>query len=258
MSRAGTLRRPGMRARDEGSFLTNPGVLVTYVRTPSPPDVGLRSCVRMRVPFGLFASGWRRNSCGSARRRSRGPRLPRRRSCRQLRRRALPAGIQMPCFCLRHAVRQGKNKLTWVVPGDKPPSNSDVEGVVSRQWLQRWRERQWGEDDGAAPKTLSPHATWPQPAPVPATCGVRRGRRRRTADVPSSLHTTMPKPGDHSPCMPCLSFVHAFGLPAGVYNVGVWVSAWVRVWVHGCLCVRAHVCACTYRRDCPRTSMLSR
>ena len=36
------------------------------------------------------------------------------------------------------------------------------------------------------------------------------------------------------------------------------VSAWVRVCVHGCLCVSAHVCACTYRRECPRTSMLSR
>ena len=118
MGSAGELLRPGMRAGGEGSFLTNPGVLVTYVRTPFPPDVGLRSCVRMRVPFGLFASGRSHSSCGSASLRSSGARLPRRRSCRQRRRRALPAGTHMPCFCLRHTVRQGKNKLTWVVPGD--------------------------------------------------------------------------------------------------------------------------------------------
>ena len=72
----------------------------------------------MQVPFGLFASTRRRGSCGSASRRSLGARLPRRLSCRQLRRRALPLGTQMPCFCLSHfAVRQGKTKLTWVVPG---------------------------------------------------------------------------------------------------------------------------------------------
>ena len=121
--------RPDKRAGGEGVFLTNPGVLVTHARTPFPPAVGLRSCVRrMQVPSGLFASGRRRSSCGSesASRRSRGARLPRRRSCRQLRRRTLQAGTHMLCFCLRHAVWQGKNQLTRDVLGDKLLSNSNV------------------------------------------------------------------------------------------------------------------------------------
>jgi hypothetical protein len=50
----------------------------------------------------------RRGSCGSAGRRSRGARLPRRRSCRQLRRRALPLDTQMPCFCLRQRSDKGR------------------------------------------------------------------------------------------------------------------------------------------------------
>ena len=33
-----------------GAFLINPGVLVTYIETPSPPAVGLRRRVRIRVP----------------------------------------------------------------------------------------------------------------------------------------------------------------------------------------------------------------
>jgi hypothetical protein len=134
-------------------------------------------------------------------------------------------------------------------------------GVVSHQWLHRWREKWWGENDAGrctSDATSSPHATWAQPTPVPATCGVRRGRYRRAADVPSSLHTTAPQPGDHSPCMPCLSCGHAVDMPAGVCDVSVWASAWVRVCVHACLCARAHGCACTYRREYPRTSMLSR
>ena len=44
---AGALWHPGMRAGGAESFLINPGVLVTYVRTPFQSDVGLRSCVRM-------------------------------------------------------------------------------------------------------------------------------------------------------------------------------------------------------------------
>ena len=71
-----------------------------------------------------------------------------------------------------------------------------------------------------------------------ATCGVWQGRYCRTADDTSSLHTTLPQPGDHSPCMPCLSFVHAFGLPAGVCDVGVWASAGVGAWVLVCACAR--------------------
>ena len=55
-----------------------------------------------------------------------------------------------------------------------------------------------------------------------------------------------------------LVILHAFAMPPGVCDVGVWASACVRVWVHGCLCVRAHVCACTYHLDYPRTGMLSR
>ena len=106
--------------------MSNLGVLVTHVRTPSPPAVGLRSCVRMRVPCCLFASARRRNSCGSASRRSRGARLPRRRSCRRLRRRALPAGSQMPCCYLHHAVRRGPTYLCEATPrGPRPSSQGD-------------------------------------------------------------------------------------------------------------------------------------
>ena len=90
------------------------------------------------------------------------------------------------------------------------------------------------------------------------TCRLRHGPRVHTHRRHTCPKTDMPQPGDHSPCVPCLSFVHAFAMPAGVCDVGVWASACVRVWVHGCLCVRAHVCACTHRRDYPRTSMLSR
>lgn len=40
--------RPDMRAGGEGAFLTNTGVLVTHVQTPSRSAVGLQGCVRMR------------------------------------------------------------------------------------------------------------------------------------------------------------------------------------------------------------------
>ena len=95
-----------MLAGGEGSSLTNLEVLVTHARTPFPPAVGLRRCVRMRIPCCLFASGRRRPGCGSASRRSPGPRPPRRRSCRRLRRRALPAGTQLPCCYLHLAVQR--------------------------------------------------------------------------------------------------------------------------------------------------------
>jgi hypothetical protein len=108
------------------------------------------------------------------------------------------------------------------------------------------------------------------------TANVGHGRWRCTEDVALSPQITLPPPGDHSPCLHCLSMpitvvcvgacVHAYvRVPAarlcaclGGCDVGVWASAWVRVCVHGCLGVRAHVCACTYRREYPRTSILSR
>jgi hypothetical protein len=153
--------------------------------------------------------------------------------------------------------------------------------------------------DPALALMLSPAAspcTGPPMASSLKKATVGQGRWRCTEDVTSSPHTTSPQPGDHSPCLHCLSMqisvvcvgacvhasvrVHAYRNAdhscvrgrvcarfcacerlcacLGVCDVGVWASAWVRVCVHGWFCVHAHVCTCTYPREYPRTGMLSR
>ena len=52
-----------MRAGGEGASVSNLGVLVTHVRTPSPPSVGLRSCVRCEC---LAASSHRHGGAAAA------------------------------------------------------------------------------------------------------------------------------------------------------------------------------------------------
>ena len=102
--------------------------------------------------------------------------------------------------------------------------------------------------------TRAPAAPAAELSPAATTCAP--GWHSAAVLLPAPCGSA-PPPGDHSPCMPCLSCGHAVDMPAGVCDVSVWASAWVRVCVHACLCARAHVCARTYRRDYPRTSMLS-
>jgi hypothetical protein len=137
----------GMRAGGEGVFLTNLGVLVTHVRLLFPP----RRCRAAELcadasPFrprlGTETQQLRLGPSAL----TRGPAapaaelLPAATTC-------APGWHSAAVLLPAPAVRRGKNRLTTV----KTPSR---EGVVSHQWLHLWREKQWGEDDVDAPKTL--------------------------------------------------------------------------------------------------------
>jgi hypothetical protein len=72
---------------------------------------------------------------------------------------------------------------------------------------------------------------------------VGQGRGRCTEDVASSPHTTLPRPGDHSPCSHCLS------VQITVVCVGACVHACMRVWVpaSGCVCsMPVGACVCVH------------
>jgi hypothetical protein len=136
---------------------------------------------------------------------------------------------------MRHAVRQGKNKLTWVVPGDKR------EGVVSRQWLQRWRERQWGEDDSAAPKML--HRRLTQHDHNPRHCLRHAGSGEEDVAAPRTLHRRHTQRGHNRviilhACLACHLCMHlACQLVFAMLVCG-------RQRGCGCGCMGAYVCAC--------------
>ena len=58
---------PGVCGGGEEVFLTNPGVLVTRVRTPFQPAIALRSCERLGVPYAhSLGLGGRHDRCPSA------------------------------------------------------------------------------------------------------------------------------------------------------------------------------------------------
>ena len=64
---AGGARHPGVCGGGEEVFLTNPGVLVTRVRTPFQPAIALRSCERLVVPYAhSLGLGGRHDRCPSA------------------------------------------------------------------------------------------------------------------------------------------------------------------------------------------------
>jgi hypothetical protein len=145
-------------------------VLVTHVRTPFPPAVGLRSCVRMRVPSCLFTSGQRHSSCCLAGRRSRRRRGPAPASpgavaagCDDVRSRAARLALTCSASACDIAVWRGKNQLTQDVPGDKPLLNSDVKASwATNGFIVGERNfEQWGEDDVDALKTIHRHHTQP-------------------------------------------------------------------------------------------------
>ena len=88
----------------------------------------------------------------------------------------------------------------------------------------------------------------------------------RCTDVPSSPHIKSPQPGDHSPCLHCLS------MQITVVCVGACVHAYVRVhtyvrvcmWVMlvcgrqcGCGCACMGACACVRACMCVRTCVLA-
>jgi hypothetical protein len=113
-------RRPGLRTDGDGASRTNPGVLVTHASTLSQSAVGLPGCVQRRQardPPGCNTETRQLRLGRSAL--TRGP--------------AAPAAELSPaattCAAAGHsdamllpapAVRQGKTKLTWVVPGAAP------------------------------------------------------------------------------------------------------------------------------------------
>ena len=60
------------------------------------------------------------------------------------------------------------------------------EGVVSHQWLHRWSQRQWGEDDGDAPKTI--HRRLTQHGHSPRQCLRHAGSGEEDVAAPQTSH----------------------------------------------------------------------
>ena len=87
-----------------------------------------------------------------------------------------------------------------------------------------------------------------------------QGRWRCTEDVTSSPHTTSPQPGDHSPCLHCLSMQITVVCVSACVHASVRVHAYVRVWVCAMLVCgrqRGCGCACMDGSVCMRTCVLA-
>jgi hypothetical protein len=89
---------------------------------------------------------------------------------------------------------------------------------------------------------------------------------RCTEDVPSSPHITSPQPGDHSPCLHCLSMQITIVCVGACVHAYVRVHTYVRVYMWamlgcgrqcGCGCACMGACACVRACMCVRTCVLA-
>jgi len=89
---------------------------------------------------------------------------------------------------------------------------------------------------------------------------------RSTEDVPSPPHITSPQPGDHSPCLHCLSMQITIVCVGACVHTYVRVHAYVRVYIWamlvcgrqcGCGCACMGACACVRACMCVRTCVLA-
>jgi hypothetical protein len=105
-------------------------------------------------------------------------------------------------------------------------------------------KKRWGKEEGAAPKTLH-HRHTSSSAISGFIVGERNDGERTMALHRSrymSPHTTLPQPGDQSPCLHCLS------VPLAVLCVSACVLACADIFALTCLrvcvCLRGHSCTC--------------